>query len=586
MIMAFDFLHGDIPERISAASNITLLTNAAALIAVVIAEGNLLWKYPLSTQGVYVAILTGAFVSVLYRFFQWKQVVVRSRFLKRIWFESLLLVLMLVLITDRLPFVLMGVLRALVMTIVTFKNTRFGERLGKNLSANPAKVFAFSFLVLILTGAVLLYFPRATTDLRGASFLNALFTSASAACVTGLVVLNTNAGSGMMVHLQTFSTFGQVVILVLMQVGGLGIMTLSTAAVVLVGGKLSFRDKKMISSMLDEDRAVTLMGLVKRIVIMSLAFESVGALLMGLRFLHYFSDSGQAAYYGIFHAVSAFNNAGFSLFPTSLTAFDTDPVIMPVISLLIVFGGLGFAVVNTIFSPNQWKQGFRQGIKRLPIHTKIVLISTTALIFGGMVLLLIFDYNGSMAGIGFGRKVVGALFQSISARTTGFNSLDISQITRSAALVFVLLMFVGASPGGTGGGIKTTTVVVFLASLRSMLRGREEIEVFHRRIAKSVVQKAVAVTALAFTFVMGALLLLLATQPKIPTVSLMFETFSAFGTVGLSMGATTALNPFGKWVIIILMYVGRIGPVTLALAVAEKHSKRGVSYPEGKVVVG
>jgi len=584
--MIFDFLHGDVPKRINAASSLTLLTNVVALIAVVIAEGNLLWKYPMSTVGVYAAIWTGAFFSVVYRYFQWKQVVVRSRFLKRIWFELLLLALMLTLVTDRLPFVLLGTLRALVMTVVTFKNTFFGERLGKNLSANPAKVFALSFLILILTGAVLLYFPRATTDLQGATFLDALFTSASAACVTGLVVLNTNVGTGMMVHLQTFSTFGQIVILALMQIGGLGIMTLSTAAVVLIGGKLSFRDKKMMSSMLDEEGSVTLMGLVKRIVIMTLAFESVGALLLGLRFTHYFADNGQAAWYGIFHAISAFNNAGFSLFPTSLTGFDTDPVIIPVISILIIVGGLGFAVVNTLFSPAQWRQGIRQGIKRLPIHTKIVLISTTFLIFGGMTLLMIFDYNGSMAGLGFGRKAVGAFFQSVSARTTGFNSLDISQITRSAALIFVLLMFVGASPGGTGGGIKTTTVVVFIAALRSMLRGRDEFEIFHRRIAKSVVQKAVAITAMSFVFVMGALVLLLATQPKIPTVSLMFETFSAFGTVGLSMGATTALNPFGKWVIIILMYVGRIGPVTLALAVAENRTKGEVSYPEGKVVVG
>jgi len=584
--MAFDFLHGDIPNRINAASNLTLLTNLTALVTVVIAEGNLMWNYSLSTAGVYTAILTGALASVLYRFFQWEQVVRRSRFLKRVWFESLLLILMLVLISDRLPFVLMGTMRALVMSFLTFKNTRFGEGLGKRLSANPAKIFAFSFFVLILTGALLLSFPRATTDLRGASFLNALFTSASAACVTGLVVLNTHVGPGIVSSLQTFSTFGQVVILVLMQVGGLGIMTLSTAVVILVGGKLSFRDKNMISGMLDEKGSVTLMSLIKRIVLMTLAFESMGALLLSLRFLHYLPDAGQAVYYGIFHAVSAFNNAGFSLFPTSLTAFDTDPVIISVISLLIIFGGLGFAVVSVLFSPKQWKQGLRQGIKRLPIHTKLVVITTIFLIFTGMLLLLVLDYNGSLKGLGFGRKMVGALFQSISARTTGFNSVDISRVSRSAALVFVILMFVGASPGGTGGGIKTTTAAIFLAALRSMLRGREEIEVFHRRIARSVVQKAVAVTALSFTFVMGALLLLLATQPKIPAIDLMFETFSAFGTVGLSMGATTALNPFGKIVIIFLMYVGRIGPVTLALAVAERHSKGEVTYPEGKVVVG
>ncbi len=584
--MILDFLHGDIPTRVQAGSNLTLLANTAALIAVIIAEGNLLWNSPVSTAGVYAAMLTGVAASLVFRFFQWKQAVVRMRFVKDTWFETLLLLLMLALFDHRLPFVLLGTLRSLVLVAVTFKSTRFGEHLGHNLSANPAKVFALSFLVLILSGALLLTFPRATTDLQGASFVDAVFTSASAACVTGLVVLNTNVGAGMMAHAQTFSLFGQIVILLLMQIGGLGIMTLSTAAVVLVGGKLSFRDKRVISDMLDEDRAVTLIGLVKRIVLMTVALESMGAVLLGLRFWHFMDSSARAAYYGVFHAVSAFNNAGFSLFPSSLMHFDTDPVIIPVISLLIILGGLGFSVVNILFSPGQWRQGFRQGIKRLPIHAKLVLWSTLFLIFGGALLLLIFDYNGSMAGLTFGRKVVGALFQSISARTTGFNSLDLSRTTRTAALVFVLLMFVGASPGGTGGGIKTTTVAVFLAALRSMLRGREEIEVFNRRIAKSVVQKAVAITALAFTFVMGALLLLLATQPRVPTVPLMFETFSAFGTVGLSMGATPHLNTFGKWVIILLMYVGRIGPVTLALAVAEKRSKGTVLYPEGKVVVG
>ena len=584
--MDFNFLHSDIPQRIQASSKLTLLFNVLAVITVVMAEGNMLWSDPMVTAGVYTALAMAVLTSLIYRYFQWQQMVVFSKYFKKIWFESLLLAIMLGFITNFAVFVITGVIRAMLLAFMTFKITSLGERIGANLSANPAKVFAVSFLAVILIGALLLSFPRATTDLRGASWIDALFTSTSATCVTGLIVMNTGIGPGLNTALSTFSVFGQVVILVLIQIGGLGIMTLSTAAVVLVGGKLSFRDKNMIASMLDEERAVTMMDLVKRIVWMTLAFESMGALLLSLRFMHYLPTVGDAFYYGVFHAISAFNNAGFSLFPASLTAFDTDPVIIPVISLLIIFGGLGFAVISVLFTPRQWKAGWRQGVLRLPVHTKIVALSTLVLIFSGALMYLIFDYNGSLQGMGFGRKLVDALFQSISARTAGFNTVDMGKITRSTALVMVLLMFVGASPGGTGGGIKTTTVVVFLAALRSMLRGRDEIEIFKRRINKTVVQKAVAITVLAFTFVMGALVVLLATQPKIPTVSLMFETFSAFGTVGLSMGATTDLNSFGKLVIILLMFVGRIGPVTLALAVAERHSRGEMTYPEGKVVVG
>ena len=580
------WFRGDLPDKISGATFIVLFFNLLVLVVTLIVEGHLAWNKNSYTIWIYIANSLAILSSLYYRWLQWAQVLNRFKFFKRVFFELLLLLIMLIGLEDVRLFGLIGALRAIYLAFISFKSTQLGGNFFKKLAENPAQIFAVSFLVVILSGALLLMLPRATTDLKGSSIVDAVFTSTSAVCVTGLTVLNTGPGYGMDPHVQTLTTFGQIIVLILIQIGGLGIMTLSTAAVLLTGGKLSLKDKKLMADIMDEDATYSMLSLIKRIIVMTVTFEGIGALLLFLRFYHYTEDLSKAIYLGIFHSISAFNNAGFSTYPTSLMSFAMDPIIPWTVALLIVFGGLGFSVIHNLFSRELWKNGFRVGIRKMPVHSKLVIVSTLFLIFGGMFLILIFDYNGALANMSFGEKLAGALFQSITTRTAGFNTIDISALTRSAALIYVVLMFIGASPGGTGGGIKTTTVGVFIASLISMIRGREDFEIFERQVPKKTVQKAVAIIVLSFTLVFTSIILLFVTQKHIDTIPLIFEAFSAFGTVGLSMGATHALNPVGKWIIILLMYVGRIGPVTLALAVASRRSRARIKYPEGKIAVG
>ncbi|MBM4388574.1 MAG: hypothetical protein FJ088_12590, partial [Deltaproteobacteria bacterium] len=461
-----------------------------------------------------------------------------------------------------------------------------GQQFIQNLEKNPAKLLALSFGAIILFGTLFLMFPRSTADRLGASFIDALFTATSATCVTGLTVLNTNADAAANLTLQSFSTFGQAIILILIQTGGLGIMTLSTAIVLLAGGRLSLRGKSMMQDVMDEEHVTSLKKIIQYIVISTFLIELIGSILLTLRFYYWFGDLGRSIYYGVFHSISAFCNAGFSLFSNSLEHFRYDLAINSVISILIVLGGLGFPVIASVFSLRHWGKGLSGGFKRFTPHVKIVLIVSAILIISGAVLIFTSEFSGTMREMPLPERLLSAVFQSVTARTAGFNTIDLSSIGRASIMIFCLLMFIGASPNSTGGGIKTTSAGLLVLTLRMLMRGDDEIRVYGRTIPRGIIYKVTAITFISLSLCMVVFTLLMLTQPALPASKLAFEVFSAFGTVGLSMGITQQLDEIGKILITMLMYIGRVGPLTMALALGERGEKAQIQYPEGKIIVG
>ncbi len=450
--------------------------------------------------------------------------------------------------------------------------TPWGKRYVTALAHRPTLVMVLSFAVTIAVGTLLLTFAAATEDGGGAPFITALFTATSATCVTGLIVVDTPT---------YFSLFGELVILGLIQVGGLGIMTLSAALFVLMGRRLTARQRRVLSSVLDETGLRNVGSLVQNIFQATMIIEGLGALVLFVRWYGDFDSITQTAYMSIFHSVSAFCNAGFSLLSLNLMQYVADPVVNLVIALLIILGGLGFMVLSDLYA----QRSLRRRGPGLTTHTRVVLLTSAALVLVGGIAVFYFEYAHSLAPYPVLVKLQAAFFQSVSARTAGFNSIDMTRITPVAALVFVVLMFIGGSPGGTAGGIKTSTFALLVLSVRTIIRGRDEIEVFGRSISKENLYRALAVSMASFGIVLVVFTWLLASQ-TVDFVSLLFESASAFGTVGLSMGATTQLTALGKVLIIALMFAGRVGPLSLALAVGEEAERLVYRYPTTKLLVG
>lgn len=446
--------------------------------------------------------------------------------------------------------------------------TALGKALAEGVGRSPARLMASSFLLLIAVGTLMLTFPAATRDGLGASLLDALFTATSATCVTGLAVQDTGT---------YFTPFGQLTILLLIQTGGLGIMTLSGAAALLLGRRLGLRSRSLLSDALEMPDATALQSLVGYIVKMTLLIEGCGALLLFVRF-YALMPVEEAAYNAIFHAISAFCNAGFSTWSDSLTRFRGDLLVNLVVSLLIIAGGLGFTVIAEL-------QRGRQRRPRRSLQLRVVMLMTLGLILLGAVAHYFFDYNATLAGLPLDEKVLAALFSSVSARTAGFNTVDFAGLSHPAILMLLVLMYIGAAPGGTAGGIKITTVAVLTLSIRAMLTGRAEVELFDRAVPQPVVYKSVAIAAVSLLLIVALLVPLLATEAAAFEVVL-FEAVSAFGTVGLSMGLTPHLTVAGKLLIIVLMFAGRTGPLTLALAIGERPPGARYTLPSETIMVG
>lgn len=434
----------------------------------------------------------------------------------------------------------------------------------------PSQVLVLGFALVILFGALLLTLPQATQNGLGLPFLNAVFTATSAVCVTGLVVVDTAT---------TFTNFGEWVILLLIQVGGLGFMTFATLFAMILGRRITLKQRLLLQEALNQVSVEGIVRLVRSVLKISFAIEAIGALILTLRWQSDFGWS-KALYYGVFHSVSAFNNAGFDLFGnfSSLTAYVGDPVVNITIMLLIICGGLGFIVLADLLGPR----------KRYRLHTKIVLQVSAALILIGAVVIFLMEFTNpkTLGPLPIGTKVLAAFFQSVSPRTAGFNTLNLAGMYDTTLLLMIVLMFIGASPGSTGGGIKTTTFIAMVLSVLSTYRSDPHVVLGGRTLPKDVIQKAWAITTSAAVLVFLIVSILSLTE-KADFLTVLFEVTSAFGTVGLSLGITPNLTDVGKMAIILTMFIGRVGPLTLAFVLSQKKDKKAhIKYPDERIMIG
>ncbi|WDV47326.1 TrkH family potassium uptake protein [Clostridiaceae bacterium M8S5] len=441
----------------------------------------------------------------------------------------------------------------------------------EKLKLNPAQVLVLGFGALILIGATLLNLPMASVSGKSVGFIDALFTSSSAVCVTGLVVVNTA------LH---WTLFGKIVILILIQVGGLGFMTMATLVALLLGRKITLKDRLIIQEELNQFTLSGLVKLTKYVIISTLMLEALGAFFLSLKFVPIYGVA-QGIWFGIFHSISAFCNAGFDIIGTSMELFVSSPIVNITIGLLVIIGGLGYTVYIDITTQKRFK--------RWSLHTKLVMMVTGILLVLGFFAIMFLEYNNpqTLGELSFGGKILASIFQSIVPRTAGFNSIDMGAITSTSAFIIIILMFIGGSPGSTAGGIKTTTIGAIVLSIISVIRGKKDVEILKRRVSTELVFRAIAVTGIAFSIVILVTMILTITEAG-SFLDIVFETVSAFATVGLSRGLTPELTVIGRLVITVTMFIGRLGPLTMAFAFAKKRNEnKGVyRYAEERIIVG
>jgi len=454
------------------------------------------------------------------------------------------------------------------------------DRLSR-IRMTPARVLFLGFAGIILFGGFLLWLPISAAPGRSVAFIDALYTSTSAVCVTGLIVVDTPV---------VYSFFGQLVIVLLIQAGGLGYMTLAGIVFLLLRRRVSLRDRMVLQEALNVFSMQGIIRFVKRIVLITALVESIAALILTVRWwLEY--PFARALWLGVFHAVSAFNNAGFSLFSTNLTRYVGDPTVVFVITSEIIIGGIGYLVISELYE----RRLAANRRAALSLHARMAVGLTAFLIIAGTASLFVFEVDNlnTLQPMGPFTRFLASYFQAVTPRTAGFNTIDIGAMTEVAQLFVIILMFIGASPGGTGGGIKTTTFGVLMATLYSQIRGKADVVIRKRRLSPDTVAKAFNVAATAFLLVVAVTLTLGYVEPE-SLLRVTFETTSAFGTVGLSMtkpGMVTSISalfsPFGKLLIILTMFAGRVGPITvgaalLSLGVTEPTYR----YPEDRVMIG
>lgn len=444
-----------------------------------------------------------------------------------------------------------------------------------DIKMKPPQILVLGFAVIILLGAVLLSLPIANKSGAPLRFLDALFTATSATCVTGLVVVDTGTN---------YTLFGQIVILALIQVGGLGFMTMATLISLMLRKRISLKERLILQEAMNQSNIEGIVRLIRKVILYALIIESVGALLFAIRW-SFDMPVGQAIYYGIFHAISFFNNAGFDIFGpltgsfSSLT-FYVDDYLVNIVSMgLIILGGIGFVVISDLLE--------YRSKRRFSLHSKVVLSMTGFLIVFGALVIFIFEFTNplTLGPLNASGKVLGSFFQSVTPRTAGANTLDIASLRQATQFFVIILMFIGASPGSTGGGIKTTTFAILLGAMIAMIRGKEDIVLFRHRLAMERIFKAITLTMIALFLVIFAAMVLSTTEDY-SFLKILFEVTSAFGTVGLSMGLTPYLSTVGKVIIILMMFIGRLGPLTLAYALGPKPEKELFRYPEGKITIG
>ncbi|MBQ9496728.1 MAG: Trk family potassium uptake protein [Selenomonadaceae bacterium] len=435
----------------------------------------------------------------------------------------------------------------------------------------PTQIILLSFLFMILLGTALLMLPISTTNHQGLTWIDALFVSTSASCVTGLTVVDLH---------NDLTTFGTIVMLMLIQVGGLGIMTLATLAVHTMGYRFRLRESLVLQESLNQGGQAGLMELIRRMIKYTLTIEFFFAVVLAA---HFYPEFGwKAVGYGIFHSVSAFCNAGFDLFGNydSLCKRNEDFFLMACIALLIILGGIGFTVMNDVINKKFWRQ--------YSLHTKIVIVMNLALIFVGTILLFGVEYyNPSTVGnLSIPAQLANACFTSVSCRTAGFNSYDLAQAEQISQLVMIILMFIGASPLSTGGGIKATTFFVILQSMWAVFRGKSEITIFGRKISRELRDQAFAIFTMGTIWVVTAGIILSAIDGEVHELEeVIFETVSGFGTVGMGIGITLQWSMWGKLVLALTMFVGRVGIMTFMLSLLAQKETR-IKYPKEDIMIG
>ncbi len=482
-------------------------------------------------------------------------------------------------IGESLPF--LALLRSFFILVDLSGDLRQFNYFVQGLFAHPSRTILMSFLSVILIGAVLLQLPIATADGKGLTIIDALFTSTSAVCVTGLIVVDTATA---------FSLFGKLVILVLIQIGGLSIIILSSFVVFILRKQVSLEGKFLVSFVLNQNDVNSLSSSLKRIVIITFLFEGLGAVLLFGRFQGQFGFFGEAALQSVFHAVSAFCNAGFSLFTTSLETYVRDPYVTSIVALLIICGGLSFAVFSNLFEVIRDKyrarrRDRRQFVKKLTLNTKVVLGVSALLIVTGLFLVYALEHGNSLKGYGTGTQYLAAFFQSVTLRTAGFNTIPFAGLTTATLLVMMVYMFIGGASGSTAGGIKVNTFTIISLYLKATVKNEPSITLFKHSISREYVMRGVLIFFFG-TFAVFFGTFILSITEDAPLVNVMFEVVSAFGTVGLSTGITGALTIVGKVVIIVLMFIGRTGPLTILAALGEKSRKVHYEYPYGDILIG
>lgn len=456
-----------------------------------------------------------------------------------------------------------------------FKSTFSMSEDIRKKELNPGQVLTLGFASVILIGAILLNLPIATQSGESVGFINAIFTATSAVCVTGLVVVDTGT---------YWTVFGKSVILLLIQIGGLGIMTMATSMAFLIGKRISLRSRLIMQEALNQFTISGIVRLTKYIIYTTLVIEGIGALFLGMKFIPEYGWS-TGIFYSIFHSVSAFCNAGFDIVGNgrSLTPFVGSPLVNFTIIMLITVGGIGFTVIIDLFQKATGK------IKTLSLHTKFVLAVSGILVLSAFVMIFIFEFNNpdTIGNLNFGEKILASLFAAVTPRTAGFNTLPMDKLTMPTKFLTIIHMFIGGSPGSTAGGVKTTTMGLVILLVISVITGKEDIEFGNRRFQTATVMRALAILGIGLFIVITVTLFLSFTEQGLSFMDIFFESISAFGTVGLSLGITSKLSVAGRIIITITMFFGRLGPLTIAMALARRQVKKQLyRYPEGRIMVG
>jgi potassium uptake TrkH family protein len=521
------------------------------------------------------------------------------KFVKEYWIETVLMTLF---VLDNLFFIVTGIqlvkqlsfafgiihyepfynliLQIYILVFVWLDVVAYNE-IMLNIKVKPAILFALSFLSIIVVGTLTLMLPEMTTDEGSMPLIDAIFTTVSATCVTGLIVVDT----------ASYFTFkGQLVIMMLIQIGGIGIVSFASFFALFLKSGVGIKHQTVLQDFLSEESLYNTRTLLRQIIFYTVVIELIGAWIIFMLWdpAIQFSTLGHKLFYSVFHSISAFNNAGFSLYSLGLMegVLRNSYILHIIIAVLIILGGIGFPTLRDLTEPSRLRERMNKPWKQWKTSTTVAINASAILIIGGMVGFYFLERNNTLAGINNVESIIIAFFQSVSTRTAGFNTVDISMLSIPTLIMFIFLMYIGASSGGTGGGIKTSTFFILMLSAISTIKGKKRLEFRRRTISFDLVNKAFTIFIFSATYILAAIFLLSITDSDKPIIELAFETVSAFGTVGLSTGITANLSFIGKIIITFTMFLGRVGTLTLAFAVSSPTSSKAYKYPNTHMMVG